>query len=81
MDKRTIKELQKITVDTEVKNVIEKTWDIDLNMRLIHHDTFRIASVHHGDTLELYVYDKKQGNYIKYWTREYGLIKEFDSYN
>lgn len=81
MDKRTLKELQKITAETEVKNVIEKTWDDDLNLRLVHHDTFRIASVHHGDTLELYVYDKRKGNYIRYWSREYGLVEDYDTNN
>lgn len=80
MDKRTIKKLQNITVDTEVKNVIEKRQDDDLNIRLKHHDTFRISSINgfKSDTLELYAYDKKEGNYIRYWTKEQGLIKEYE---
>lgn len=77
MDKRTIKELQKITVDTIVKNVIEKTYDDELNIRLIHRDTFKISS-NFGDTIELYVYDKRQDNYIMYWNKEHGLIKEYE---
>lgn len=80
MDKRTIKKLQNFTVDTEVKNVIEKRQDDDLNMRLIHHDNFRISSMNGftSDTVELFVYDKKEENYIRYWTKEQGLIKDYE---
>lgn len=80
MDKRTIKKLQNFTVDTEVKNVIEKRQDDDMNMCLKHHDTFRISSINgfESDTLELYVYDKKEENYIRYWTKEQGLIKDYE---